>query len=112
LLTLRGFLSHWMIVQLLSDSGRDSCYTVLLWVGESCHIGRYFSYFLIVRGTPVVLEEILAIFGGWGIVDRVLGFFSSRLNSPIPSPFGSGRGAHSLGGGGPNSDEGTDTVVL
>jgi hypothetical protein len=59
-------------------------------------------------------------------VDRVLGFFSSRPNwdlPPIPSPageyvppFGSGGGeTHSLTGegvGGPNSDEGTDTVVL
>jgi hypothetical protein len=52
-----------------------------------------------------------------------IGLFSSRPNwdSPNPSPagecvppFGSG-GTHSLAGegvGGPNSDEGTDTVVL
>jgi hypothetical protein len=51
--------------------------------------------------------------------------FSSRPNwdSPTPSPagecvpppFGSGRCTHSLGGegvGGPNSDEGTDNVLL
>jgi hypothetical protein len=53
----------------------------------------------------------------------VLGFFSSRSNgdSPIPSPAGECvytrlvvGGTHTLGnrGGGPNSDEGTDTVVL
>jgi hypothetical protein len=50
-------------------------------------------------------------------VERVLVFFSSRLNwDPHPSvcpPFGTGAGTHLLGGrGGPNSDEGTDTVVL
>jgi hypothetical protein len=50
-------------------------------------------------------------------VDRVLGFFSSRLNqdSPIPSPAGvsvlpppAGSGGDTLarGTGGPNSDEG------
>jgi hypothetical protein len=55
-------------------------------------------------------------------VNRVLGFFSSRPNwdqSPHPpasmSPplVGGGGGAHKLGGegsGGPNSDEGTDTI--
>ncbi len=58
-------------------------------------------------------------------VDRVLGFFSSSPNwdSPTPSPagecvlpsFGSGGGDTLTGGegvGGPNSEEGTDTVVL
>jgi hypothetical protein len=57
-------------------------------------------------------------------VDRVPGFFSSRPNwdSPSPSgesvppPFGSGGEVYTLaegrGGGGPSSDEGTDTVVL
>ncbi len=57
-------------------------------------------------------------------VDRALGFFPSSLNwnSPNPHPqasvsptFGSGGGTHSLAGeglGSPNSDEGTDTVVL
>ncbi len=57
-------------------------------------------------------------------VDRVPGFLSSRPNwfSPPPHPqasvafpFDTGGGTHSLTGegvGGPNSDEGTDTVVL
>ncbi len=57
-------------------------------------------------------------------VDRVLGFFSSRPNwdSPTPSPAGEcaplwfwGEGHTGLrerGWGSPNSDEGTDTVVL
>jgi hypothetical protein len=58
-------------------------------------------------------------------VGRVLGFFSSRRNwdSPTPSlegflfPFGSGGGGvhtrlRARGWVGPNSDEGTDTVVL
>jgi hypothetical protein len=51
-------------------------------------------------------------------VDRVLGFFSSRPNSgtpPPPPPPPSAGGTHSLAGEGvlsPNSDEGTDTVVL
>ncbi len=58
-------------------------------------------------------------------VDRVLIFFSSRPNreSPtlstagecVPPSFGSGGCTHLLAGkgvGGPNSDEGTDTVVL
>jgi hypothetical protein len=49
-------------------------------------------------------------------VDRVLSFSSIRPNWD-PSPFGfGGGGTHSLAGeevhGGPNSDEGTDTVVL
>ncbi len=67
----------------------------------------------------------------WEHRDRELGFFSSRpiWDSPTPSPagervpsplrfMGEGGGvSHSLeetewGGGGPNSDEGTDTVVL
>jgi hypothetical protein len=58
-------------------------------------------------------------------VDRVLGIFSSRPNWDSPNPLtrrrvgspsfgsGGGRGTHSLAGegvGGPNSDEGTDTV--
>jgi hypothetical protein len=60
------------------------------------------------------------------LVDGVLGFFSCRPNfdSPTPSPagenmsppFGSGGGGvYTLAcgrGGGPNSNEGTDTVVL
>ncbi len=59
-------------------------------------------------------------------IDRVLGFFSSRPNldpppphpSPadkcIPSPLIPGGDTHARGrgDGGPNSDEGTDTVVL
>jgi hypothetical protein len=55
-------------------------------------------------------------------VDRVLGFFSSRPNwahHPLtrrrvcPPPFGSeGRDTLACELGGPNSDEGTDTVVL
>jgi hypothetical protein len=46
----------------------------------------------------------------------VLGFFSSRPNwTGECVPPGSGEGTHSLGDrgiGGPNSEEGTDTVVL
>ncbi len=52
-------------------------------------------------------------------VDRVLSFFSSRWNwnTPPPHPQASvcpspGGGAHSLAGGGPNSNEGTCTVAL
>jgi hypothetical protein len=70
------------------------------------------------------------LFGiGWRYnrVDRVLGFFSSRPNwDPPPSPpphpqasvppFGSRGGGHTRlrerGVGGPNFDEGTDTVEL
>ncbi len=60
-------------------------------------------------------------------VDRVLGFSSSRPNwdppppqpagefgSPPPPPWVPGGGTHLLGGqglGGPNTDEGTDTLV-
>ncbi len=67
------------------------------------------------------MEEV----GFYHRVDRELGFFSSRPNwGPDPltrrraclPPFGSGGGrTHSLAGdwvGGPNSNEGTDTVVL
>ncbi len=57
-------------------------------------------------------------------VDRVLGFISNRPNWDIhpltrkrvyPTPFGSGGGGHTRlreRVGGPNSDEGTDNVVL
>jgi hypothetical protein len=59
-------------------------------------------------------------------VDRVLGYFSSRQKwhfstpSPtgecVPPSFGSGREVHTRlrerAWGGPNSDEGTDPVVL
>jgi hypothetical protein len=58
-------------------------------------------------------------------VDRVIGFFSSSPNwdPPTPSPAGEcvppllvpgggGGGTVASGRGGPNGDEGTDTVVL
>jgi hypothetical protein len=49
-------------------------------------------------------------------VHRVLGFFSSRPNWDPLTPLVPGGGTHSLAGEGvtgvPNSDEGTDTVVL
>ncbi len=63
-------------------------------------------------------------YSGNHIVDRVLGYFSSRQNwdpppshpqgECVPSPFG-GHTRHSLVGkgvGGPNLDKGTDTVLL
>jgi hypothetical protein len=48
------------------------------------------------------------------ILSARLSFRSSELGPPNPSPFGS-KGGDSVacgGGGGPNSDEGTDTPVL
>ncbi len=51
-------------------------------------------------------------------VDRVLSFFSSRRSWDYTNPpplVGGGGGTRALAGegmGGPNSDEGTDTMVL
>jgi hypothetical protein len=70
--------------------------------------------------------ELISAMGLSHRVDRVLRVLSSRWNwvSPTPSPacecvlpsYGwGGGGSHPLGGegvGGPNSDEGTDTVLL
>ncbi len=50
-----------MIVQLLSDSGREfpvileETLSNLAGIGDSCHNGGHFSYFLFARGIPVIL---------------------------------------------------------
>jgi hypothetical protein len=72
---------------------------------------------VIVKGSSVKFENI------FHRVDRVLGFFSSRPNwdspTPLPAgefppPSGQGKGHTRLQewGWGPNSDEGTDNVIL
>jgi hypothetical protein len=92
-----------------------------MWVDESLYLRNWRNSLFCIYTT--VLQWV----GLHYRVDRVLDFFSSRPNwdsptlsrageSAIPPLFGSGGGLHSLemgeGVGGPNSDEGTYTVVL
>jgi hypothetical protein len=80
--------------------------------------------------TIYIPKHLSAFYLGWYLyttdrVDIVLGYSTVvRIGAPTPSPagecappppFGSEGGTQSLAGervGGPNSDEGTDTVVL